>query len=93
MEKLDNFGMFMWEDDTIIYPIKSSWFGAFDPYHRVEELRDQIGYKKDYIGMKTLDEADKLWFYSGPGDHMSGYDKYIPEFLLPLLMHQAPVPS
>jgi len=35
--------------------------------------------------MRTLDEAGKLWFYSGPGEHMYLTSEYVYTYLLPML--------
>jgi len=75
----------MWQDDTVIIPKKSSWFAGYDSYHRLVELRDSLDYKEDYIGMKTLDEAGKLYFYSGPGEHMEIHTSWVDDYLIPLM--------
>lgn len=93
MKRLTNFAMFMWEDDTIIGPRESSHFGYYSRWYHKKGLRDSLAYKFDFIGMKTLDEASKLWFYSGPGDHMSNSDTYIPMYLTPFLLGTEPEAS
>ena len=90
---LTNFGMFMWTEDRTIIPRESSWFASWDSYRRLVMLRDSIDYKDDYIGLRTLDEAGKLFFYSGPGDHMHLTDSMINDQLVPLLLGQTPAPS
>jgi len=93
MTRLSNFGMFMWEDDTIIGPRESSWFGFYDKFYRKKGLRDSLDYVHDFIGMRTLDEAGKLWFYSGPGEHMSNCGEYCPQYVIPMLLGEEPAPS
>jgi palmitoyl-protein thioesterase len=67
LTQVKNFGMFMWENDSIIIPRESAWFANWDSYHRLKYLRDSIGYQEDYVGMQTLDKAGKLWFYKNAG--------------------------
>ena len=56
-------------------------------------VRESEVYKKDTIGLKTLDEAGKLFFYHGPGFHMHLDPIYINDYLIPLLLDETPSPS
>jgi hypothetical protein len=40
-----------------------------------------------------MDDANKLWFYKGPGGHMHITDEYIDTYLVPLLRGDTPAPS
>ena len=40
-----------------------------------------------------MDEADKLYFYKGPGGHMHITDEYIDTYLVPFLRGDTPAPS
>ena len=93
LTSLTNFGMFMWDSDTVVHPKESEWFGAYDERRHVVMLRDSTLYKEDTIGLKTLDEAGKLFFYHGAGDHMNLLPEYIDDYLAPLLLNQTPAPS
>jgi palmitoyl-protein thioesterase len=93
MTRLKNFGLFMWDDDEVVHPKESEWFGAYDKYRVVIPLKKHADFKNDVLGLKTLDEANKLWFYHGPGLHMHLDHLYISEYLIPLLLDQTPAPS
>ena len=63
--------MFKWNDDRVVHPKESEWFGYYNEYHETINLRDSPDYVNDLIGLRTLDEAGKLYFYSNAGDHMN----------------------
>ena len=42
--------------------------------------------------MKTLDESGRLYFYSGPGDHMHKEDYFIDDYLIPFMDNDVPNP-
>ncbi|CAA7023926.1 unnamed protein product [Microthlaspi erraticum] len=59
------------EDDKVIVPKESSWFGFYGDNATAEEpvlpaSQTQL-YTEDWIGLKTLDYAGKVQFVSVPG--------------------------
>jgi len=69
---LNKFVMTKFTKDTMVQPIESEWFGYYKPGSdtQVIPLQETQLYKEDWIGMKTLDEANKLAFLSVDGDHL-----------------------
>lgn len=59
-------------------PKESSWFGSYaisDDYNRNDEpeivdMKNQPLYKEDWIGLRTLDEAGKVYTLVCEGEHM-----------------------
>lgn len=51
---------------------KKKWFGYFadGDLGKLLRMEDLPIYKEDWIGLKTLDQANKLIFGKCPGDHM-----------------------
>lgn len=47
-------------DDGVITPWQSSHFGFYDQNLTVVEMQDQLVYKEDYFGLKTLDQRGSL---------------------------------
>lgn len=90
---LTNFGMFKWQDDRTVIPKESEWFGYYNKFHQVVPFKKTDDYKNDYLGLRTLDEAGNLFFYSGSGDHMYLIPDYINNFLIPLITDQDPTPT
>lgn len=72
LSSLNKFAMFMFEDDVTSIPKESSWFSEVNTTSgEVTPLKERKLYKDDWLGLKELDEKDKLDFKSVPGGHMS----------------------
>merc|ERR1712195_261861 len=65
------YAMIKAEKDTMIYPNDGEWWGAFaaDGVTRLS-MKETEWYKKDLFGLKTADEAGKIFFNSTTGDHL-----------------------
>ena len=70
MKKLDRFAMYMFEDDTTVVPKQSAWFGEVNGEGKELALREREIYKQDWIGLRWLDERNKLDFKTTEGGHM-----------------------
>ncbi|KAG0649322.1 Palmitoyl-thioesterase 1 [Hyphodiscus hymeniophilus] len=76
LEKLERFVMYMFEDDATVIPKESSWFAEVNGTE-VQELKDRVLYKEDWLGLKALDKKGALEFKSTEGGHMSLTDKLL----------------
>ena len=71
MKKLENFVMYLFEDDTVVIPKETAWFAEFNRTEdKVIKLQDRNIYKEDWLGLKYLDERGRLHFPTAPGGHM-----------------------
>ncbi|KAI5655752.1 hypothetical protein M9H77_32939 [Catharanthus roseus] len=72
LTSLNNLVLIMFEEDTIVIPRESSWFGFFsDDYNGpIQFPRMTKLYREDWIGLRTLDETGRLKFISVPGEHL-----------------------
>jgi palmitoyl-protein thioesterase len=68
--KLENFVMYIFEDDETVVPMESGWFTEVNGT-MVVELRDRDMYLEDWLGLKELDERGALKFKTTAGGHMS----------------------
>uniref|UniRef100_A0A7N2N2L4 Uncharacterized protein n=1 Tax=Quercus lobata TaxID=97700 RepID=A0A7N2N2L4_QUELO len=80
--KLPNF-----ENDTLLIPKETSWFGyypdgAFKPILPPQQTQLYI---EDWIGLKTLDEAGRVKYITVPGYHLDISQSDIEEYVLPYL--------
>jgi len=78
---LNKFVMVKFTEDSMVQPIESEWFGYYTPGQAIETipLNETDLYKEDWIGMKTLDGANKLEFLSVVGDHLQFSDQWFIE--------------
>jgi len=84
-ESLQKLVLVMAQNDSMVHPKESEHFGYFKDGSRTElvAMRDAPWYKEDWFGLKSLDEAKKIDFYSTPGDHL----RFSKEFLHELAAH------
>merc|ERR1712126_778812 len=78
LQKLENFVMVRFLNDTMVIPQESEWFGFYAPGqdHEVLSLQETQLYTEDWLGLKAMDEADKLHFLSYPGEHLEFSDEF-----------------
>jgi palmitoyl-protein thioesterase len=79
LEKLEKFVMYMFEDDTTVVPKESSWFAEVGEDGAVQDLRDRVLFKDDWLGLKALDKKGALEFKTTEGEHMSLSDELLTE--------------
>lgn len=78
IEKLDNFAMYMFANDTVVVPKESAFFHEVNTTSgEVTKLQDRPMYKKDWLGLKTLDDARKLHSVQINGEHMHLSDQIL----------------
>lgn len=69
LARLENFVMYMFEDDTTVIPKESAWFEEVNGTE-VTPLRARKMYREDWIGLRELDRKGGLRFRTTPGEHM-----------------------
>lgn len=68
---LDNFVMYMFENDTTVIPKESGWFAEVNVTSgAVTPLQQRELYTDDWLGLKQLDKKGGLVFAKHPGNHM-----------------------
>ncbi|RZC77681.1 hypothetical protein C5167_003579 [Papaver somniferum] len=88
---LQNLVLIMFQNDTILIPKETSWFGyypngAFDPILPPQETKLYI---EDWIGLRTLDEAGKVRYLSLPGKHLEISQRDMKKYVVPYLEDKA----
>ena len=82
-----NAAMFvMFDSDSVIYPKQTAWFQALDSKGALVPLKSSDFYLNDYIGLKTLMDANKVQFETFAGDHLQFTDKDINDTIIPFLL-------
>jgi palmitoyl-protein thioesterase len=76
---LEKLVLVMAEDDTMVQPKVSEHFGFFKDGSETEliTMEDAPWYTENWFGLKDLNEAKKIDFFSTPGDHL----RFTMEFL------------
>ncbi|MCJ1402898.1 hypothetical protein MMC11_006119 [Xylographa trunciseda] len=75
---LEKFVMYLFSEDTTVVPKESSWFSEFNATTGEEtKLKDRPIYQEDWLGLKTLDEQNKLEFKLTEGGHMQLTDQLL----------------
>lgn len=69
MESLNKMVLVKAKDDTMIIPNDSEWYGFFKNNSVDKWTMEEAPYY-DLFGLKTLNEAKKIDFYTTPGDHL-----------------------
>ena len=87
MVKLNKVMLIRGKRDTVITPKESSWFEFYDKDGKnLVKLEDSEFYKKDFIGIRQLNEQGKISFVEFEGEHvfftMEEYEKYVRDFFL-----------
>ncbi|KAI1386611.1 alpha/beta-hydrolase [Hypoxylon trugodes] len=75
---LENFVMYLFDDDTTVIPKETGWFEEVNGTE-VTPLRARPIYSEDWIGLKTLDRKGGLKFKTTPGEHMRLSDEVLEE--------------
>jgi len=72
LSSLNQFVMFQFTEDTVVVPRESEYFGYYadGSTSHLLTLQEMDIYIEDWIGLKALDESNKLQFLPCPGNHM-----------------------
>ncbi|EYU31902.1 hypothetical protein ABFS82_02G142400 [Erythranthe guttata] len=85
---LDNLVLIMFENDVILVPKETSWFGYFPDgsWETILPANETTLYTEDWIGLKALDEAGKVKYVNVSGGHLDiSYDE-MEKYVLPYLV-------
>ncbi|XP_069128388.1 palmitoyl-protein thioesterase 1-like [Argopecten irradians] len=88
LQKLQNFVMVKFTQDTVVMPIETEWFGFYKPGQdkEVVPLQNTPLYTEDWLGLKAMDDAKRLHFLSYPDDHLKFTKQFfIKEIIKPYL--------
>jgi len=84
---LNKFAMVRFNNDTMVQPIASEWFGWYLPGtdNVTIPLEETTLYTEDWIGMQVLNTANKLDFIATNGDHLQFTEAWFVENLIPYM--------
>lgn len=90
---LDSLALVMAEDDTMVHPKESEHFGFFQDgsEQKLVSMKDAPWYNQDWFGLKALDDAHKITFYSTPGNHLRFTEQFLIQMVKKYFTSSAPV--
>ncbi|CAN1748356.1 Palmitoyl-protein thioesterase 1 [Linum perenne] len=85
---LENLVLIMFNDDNVIIPRETSWFGyypdgEFEPILSPQETKLYI---EDWIGLRKLDEEGRVRFVNVSGGHLGISDSDMNTYIVPYLV-------
>ncbi|XP_004511716.1 uncharacterized protein [Cicer arietinum] len=86
-----NLVLIMFEQDTVLIPKETSWFGYYpDGYFKpILPPQETKLYTEDWIGLRTLDEAGRVHFVSIEGKHLGISETDMKKHVVPYLIDQS----
>ncbi|KFX90359.1 hypothetical protein O988_08246 [Pseudogymnoascus sp. VKM F-3808] len=76
LKTLENFVMYLFDEDVTVVPKESAWFAEVNGTD-VTPLKERSIYTENWLGLKELDEAGKLKFLTVNGGHMRLNDEVL----------------
>ncbi|XP_050079485.1 palmitoyl-protein thioesterase 1 [Anopheles maculipalpis] len=88
LQNLSYFIMVQFNKDTIVQPLESQWFGYYKPGQDKETqgLKESELFIEDRLGLKKMDEENKLVFLECEGNHLQFTKEWFRENLFRYLM-------
>lgn len=88
---LQNLVLIMFENETVLVPKETSWFGFYQDGSSEQVLPPQQTklYIEDWIGLRTLDEAGKVKYIGVSGDHLDISNTDLEKYVVPYLKDQS----
>ncbi|XP_011167607.1 palmitoyl-protein thioesterase 1 [Solenopsis invicta] len=72
LQKLQALVLVKFENDSMVEPVETEWFGFYKPGQakEVQKLQESELYKQDWLGLRAMERAGKVNYLSLPGDHL-----------------------
>lgn len=83
LQSVDNFVMVKFNQDSMVIPSESSWFGFCDGDGKVLAMEDTELYQSDRLGLQKMKQDNKLVFLDLDGDHLQYDQEWFVETIIP----------
>ncbi|KAL6265138.1 hypothetical protein P5V15_005228 [Pogonomyrmex californicus] len=72
LQKLRILVLVKFENDTMVEPVESEWFGFYKPGQAkdVQKLQQSQLYQQDRLGLRAMEMSGKINYFSLPTDHL-----------------------
>lgn len=69
--KVEKLTMVKAKGDTMVFPNDGEWWGLYEKDMKtIDQMKDTSLYKNDNFGLKTVDEAGKIFYETTDGNHL-----------------------
>ncbi|XP_063363413.1 palmitoyl-protein thioesterase 1-like [Cydia amplana] len=87
-KKLQHFVMVKFENDSVVEPRESEWFGYYTPGQKTElqTLQQSKIYLEDRLGLQEMDRDGKLVFLYHPAEHLEIDEAWTLKNIMPYLV-------
>ncbi|XP_008544079.1 palmitoyl-protein thioesterase 1 [Microplitis demolitor] len=84
LQRLETLVLVKFENDTMVQPRETEWFGFYKPGQSTElqTLQESDLYVQDRLGLKQMDEAGKIHFLSIPANHLQFDEDWFKEQII-----------
>ncbi|CAN0921834.1 Biotin carboxylase 1, chloroplastic [Linum grandiflorum] len=91
LTSLENLVLIMFDQDTILIPKETAWFGYYPDgaFGTILPVNETKLYVEDWIGLRTLDEAGKVKFVTMSGNHLEISESDMNKYIVPYLQDKA----
>ncbi|XP_047306570.1 palmitoyl-protein thioesterase 1-like [Impatiens glandulifera] len=88
---LQNLVLIMFDDEEVLVPKETSWFGYFadGSLTKVLPVQETALYKEDWIGLRSLDEAGRVKYINVSGGHLDVSNMDMKKYIVPYLESQS----
>ncbi|XP_049874313.1 palmitoyl-protein thioesterase 1 [Pectinophora gossypiella] len=89
LKKLQHFVLVKFDEDTIVQPRETEWFGFYVPGQstKLQTLQQSDIYIKNRLGLQEMDKSGQLVFLNSTGNHLQFKDQwFIKEIIKPYLL-------
>ncbi|KAL6181263.1 hypothetical protein ACLB2K_047918 [Fragaria x ananassa] len=85
---LENLVLIMFEQDNVLVPRETSWFGYYQDgaFNSIVDPQQTDLYTEDWIGLRTLDEAGRVKYVSVSGGHLGISESDMKKQVVPYLV-------
>jgi len=85
--KLKNLVLVKFNQDSMVVPIDSEWFGFYDPGQEktIYQMEQSVLYTNDTLGLQTLDKSGRVHKLAVDGDHLQFSDIWFINNIMPFL--------
>ncbi|EAA07412.4 AGAP001058-PA [Anopheles gambiae str. PEST] len=87
LQKLNKFVMVQFNNDSIVQPLQTQWFGYYKPGQdkEIQGLKETNIYIEDRLGLKKMDDQNKIVFLECEGNHLQFTKEWFRENLFSYL--------